>query len=66
MKKVVIDKHMMLAMLDIFAEYGCTNIEDIKNMLNKDLESDDDVVFEYTYDFTEFEDEEDEENEINK
>lgn len=66
MKKVVIDKHMMLTMLDIFAKYGCTNIEDIKNMLNKDLESDDDVVFEYAYDFTEFEDEEDEENEINK
>lgn len=66
MKTVVIDKHMMLTMLDIFVEYGCTNIEDIKNMLNKDLESDDDVVFEYPYDFTEFEDKEDEENEINK
>lgn len=40
-----IKKYQFFKMLEIFKEKGCINIEDIINLLNKELENDDDIVF---------------------
>lgn len=42
-----IRKYQIFKMLEIFKEYGCKTIEDIENILNKDLKNDTDVVFQW-------------------
>ena len=43
MKKI--KKYQFFKMLELFKEKGCSSIDDIINLLNKELKNDDDVVF---------------------
>lgn len=43
MKKI--KKYQIIAFLEVFKEKGCKNIDDIINLLNKDLKNDEDTVF---------------------
>ncbi len=40
-----IRKYQLFKLLETFEKYGCRTIEDIKNLLNKDLKNDTDIVF---------------------
>ena len=40
-----IKKYQFFKMLEIFKEKNCITIEDMINLLNKELENDDDIVF---------------------
>ena len=43
MKKL--KKYHFLKMLEVFKKKGCITIDDMINLLNKDLKNDDDIVF---------------------
>ncbi len=45
MKKI--QKFALLKLLEIFKEEGCNTIDDIIELLNKEIPNDDDVVFQY-------------------
>ena len=40
-----IKKFVIIKMLEVFKERGCNSIEDIIELLNKELKNDNDVVF---------------------
>ena len=40
-----IKKFVVMKMLEVFKEKGCNTIDDVMNLLNKELKNDDDVVF---------------------
>lgn len=42
-----IRKYQILAFLDVFEIKGCKTIKDIKNLLNKELKNDTDIVFKW-------------------
>lgn len=42
-----IRKYQMFAFLEVFEIKGCKTIEDIKDVLNKELKQDTDVVFQW-------------------
>lgn len=42
-----IKKYQLLQFLKEFENKGCNTIEDIINLLNKDLKNDDDIVFQW-------------------
>lgn len=42
-----IRKYQVMAFLELFEIKGCKTIEDIKNLLNKELKNDTDVVFQW-------------------
>lgn len=42
-----IRKYQIMAFLEVFEIKGCKTIKDIKDLLNKDLKNDTDVVFQF-------------------
>ncbi len=42
-----IKKYQIIKMLEIFKEYKCVSIDDIINLLNKELKNDEDIVFQW-------------------
>lgn len=42
-----IRKYQVMTFLELFEIKGCKTIEDIKNLLNKELKNDTDVVFQW-------------------
>ena len=42
-----IPKFVLFELLNIFENYGCKTIEDIRNIINKDLKNNNDIVFQW-------------------
>lgn len=40
-----IKKFVVMKMLEVFKEKGCNTIDDVMDLLNKELKNDDDIVF---------------------
>ena len=42
-----IPKFVLFKLLNIFEKHGCKTIEDIRNIINKDLKNNNDIVFQW-------------------
>lgn len=47
MKKI--EKCITIKMLEIFKEEGCNTLDDVIDLLNKELKNDDDIVFSWSF-----------------